>query len=54
MSGRLYHQKTFKYPARSLGILKEKLRALGPNEELSRFLRACGCLKYLQTESVYQ
>lgn len=47
MDGRRYYQKTFKYPARTLGILRGKLAAITADTELDRFLADSGCRAYL-------
>ncbi|HEY7775390.1 MAG TPA: hypothetical protein VIC02_02520, partial [Kineobactrum sp.] len=47
MDGRRYVQKTFKYPAQALGILKEKFNQASSDGELIRFLASTGCLQYL-------
>lgn len=48
IDGRRYEQKTFKYPARTLGILREKYRAAPDDEALRELLSATGCLPYLE------
>ncbi|WP_162300059.1 glutathione S-transferase family protein [Kineobactrum sediminis] len=47
MDGRHYYQKTFKYPAQALGILKGKFNQASSDGELVRFLESTGCLQYL-------
>lgn len=49
LDGRRYYQKTFKYPAQTLGILKGKFGEASHSQELLDFLNATGCLAYLQT-----
>jgi glutathione S-transferase len=49
LDGRRYYQKTFKYPAATLGILREKYRHARQSQQLVDFLSATGCLPYLQT-----
>jgi hypothetical protein len=48
LDGRRYYQKTFKYPAATLGILKKKYQDASQSQELVDFLGATGCLPYLQ------
>lgn len=50
LDGRRYYQKTFKYPAGTLGILKERYRAASDSQELVAFLDASACLPYPDTE----
>jgi hypothetical protein len=38
---------SFKYPAESLALLREKFVAVSDDSELSRFLRETGCLSHL-------
>ena len=47
MQGRRYVQKTFKYPARSVGILRAKFEPVRDNQELVDFLTRTGCLPHL-------
>ena len=47
MDGRLYFQKTFKYPARGLAILREKFARVADDPALSEFLEQAGCRAYL-------
>jgi hypothetical protein len=49
LDGRRYYQKTFKYPAATLGILKAKYQVASQSQGLVEFLSANGCLPYLQT-----
>lgn len=51
MDGRPYYQKTFKYPAWTFEILKERFRAVSDSAELLRFLEATGCLPYLESNA---
>ena len=46
--GRRYHQKTRKYPARTLSILRRKLEAASDDPRLRSFLDETGCLGPLQ------
>lgn len=48
MDGRRYYQKTFKYPAQTLSILKEKFAAAKGDAKLVTFLDETGCLAHLQ------
>ena len=50
MEGERYYQKTFKYPAHTLKILKEKFKRASSNDELVRFLSGAGCLQYLRDD----
>ncbi|NND67887.1 MAG: glutathione S-transferase family protein, partial [Halioglobus sp.] len=47
MDGRVYYQKTFKYPAGSLALLRQRFDAVRDNATLNEFLAANGCLEYL-------
>ena len=47
MDGRRYVQKTFKYPAGTLEILKDKFGEARNSQELLDFLESTGCLPYL-------
>ena len=47
MDGRRYYQKTFKYPAHTLAILKEKFERARYDEALVSFLAANQCLEHL-------
>ena len=47
MGDQLYFQKTFKYPAATLGILKKKHAAASGDSRLREFLEETGCLPYL-------
>lgn len=47
MDGRRYHQKTFKYPAGTLSILRRKFGATAGNAGLTTFLDETGCLVHL-------
>ena len=49
MDSRRYYQKTFKYPARTLEILREKCAAVADDAELARFLEANGCWRELSS-----
>ncbi len=51
MAGQQYYQKTFKYPARGLQLLRSQYDALADNETLNAFLRESGCLEYLQADA---
>lgn len=50
MDGRLYYQKTFKYPAGSLALLRQRYADVAGNAALDVFLAANGCLEYLQKD----
>jgi len=50
MDGRLYYQRTFKYPAQTLLILKRKLHAAAKDSKLTRFLDETGCQAYLESQ----
>ena len=54
LDGRRYYQKTFKYPARTLGILKEKLHEASHSQELVDFLTVTGCLPYLKENQSHE
>jgi glutathione S-transferase len=54
MDGRTYFQKTFKYPAQGLAILKRKFEAAKDDETLRSFLAAGDCLDYLDTDALNQ
>jgi len=47
MDGQRYYQKTFKYPAQTMAILREKYRVAASDAELSTFLDETGCLAHL-------
>jgi glutathione S-transferase len=47
MGGQRYYQKTFKYPAQTLGIVREKFSAVATDASLHGFLEESGCLPYL-------
>lgn len=47
MEGGRYYQKTFKYPARGLAILREKFAVAGDDAALRDFLEKAGCRAYL-------
>lgn len=48
MEGRLYYQRTFKYPAQTLSLLKRKFLAAAGDANLTTFLGETGCLDYLE------
>lgn len=48
MEGRRYYQKTFKYPAHTLGILMGKFSQVSSDEELIRFLSSTNCRQFLK------
>lgn len=48
MDGRLYYQRTFKYPAQTLSILKRKFSDAAGDGKLLSFLEETGCLGHLQ------
>jgi hypothetical protein len=45
--GQLYYQRTFKYPAQTLLILKRKFAAAAGDAKLMAFLDETGCLSHL-------
>ncbi|MFT5032399.1 MAG: glutathione S-transferase [Bermanella sp.] len=47
MGDRRYYQKTFKYPAASLHVIKSKYKAAGGDSELEHFLQETNCHSYL-------
>ena len=47
MGGQTYYQKTFKYPAHTLGLLRDKYAAVADDAVLARFLEHTGCRRYL-------
>jgi len=49
MDGHLYYQRTFKYPARTLSILRRKFAVASNHAELRAFLEETGCLPYLES-----
>jgi glutathione S-transferase len=49
LDGRPYFQKTFKYPAQTLGILRRKFDEAADDARLLRFLDETGCLVHLRT-----
>jgi len=49
MDSQIYYQKTFKYPAGSLEILKTKFAAAADNRPLIEFLSDTNCLCYLES-----
>lgn len=48
LDGRPYHQKTFKYPAQTLAILRRKFDQAADDARLRRFLEETGCLAHLR------
>lgn len=50
MDGQLYYQKTFKYPAGSLALLRQRYAEASADASLNAFLAANGCLEYLQKD----
>ncbi|MEX1666580.1 glutathione S-transferase family protein [Zhongshania arctica] len=50
MDDQKYYQKTFKYPASSLDILKEKFKVAASNRGLTDFLQDTHCLAHLQAQ----
>lgn len=48
MDGRLYYQRTFKYPAQTFAILKRKGEAAQADTRAMAFLEETGCLAHLQ------
>jgi glutathione S-transferase len=51
MDGRHYYQKTFKYPAHTFEILRQKFQAAGNDRALVEFLEQTGCLAYLTADT---
>jgi hypothetical protein len=51
MDGQRFHQNTFKYPARTLGVLREKFRQAAAEAALVELLDASGCLQYLESDT---
>jgi glutathione S-transferase len=49
IDGQLYYQRTFKYPAQTLSILRRKFTAAEDDPRLTRFLEETGCLIHLAT-----
>jgi len=49
MGGQRYCQKTFKYPADALSILRRKFAAVAGDPGLRSFLDETGCLVYLES-----
>jgi glutathione S-transferase len=47
MGGQSYHQKTFKYPAYTLGLLRDKYDRVAEDAVLARFLEDTGCKPHL-------
>lgn len=47
MDGRPYYQNTFKYPATSLSVLKNKFQSARESQPLIQFLQETACLPYL-------
>lgn len=47
MDGQVYYQKTFKYPAYTFGLLREKFDHAKHDEALTKFLEETDCLRYL-------
>ena len=54
MEGRRYYQKTFKYPAHTLSVLRQKFEAARHDSSLISFLDATGCLSGLESEQIAQ
>lgn len=50
MDDQKYYQKTFKYPASSLDILKEKFKVAASNRALTDFLQDTHCLAHLKAQ----
>ena len=48
MDGRRYDQKTFKYPANTLAILRRKFESAAGDEKLRSFLDDTGCLSHIE------
>lgn len=51
MQGKLYYQRTFKYPTQTLSILKRKLEAAADDPKLMRFLEETGCRVHLEPDT---
>ena len=51
MDGRRYYQKTFRYPARTLTLLRGKLEPARQDHAAISFLDETGCLKHLETDA---
>lgn len=51
MEGKLYYQRTFKYPAETLSILKRKLEAAADDPKFMRFLDETGCRAHLESDT---
>ena len=51
MDGQLYYQRTFRYPASTLGILRRRFEHARGGPELSRLLRRTGCLAALERDA---
>ena len=51
MNGRRYYQKTFKYPAQTLSILREKFANAADAPGLSAFLAETNCLEALEARN---
>jgi len=49
MDGRRYYQKTFKYPAHTLEIVRSKFEAVAEDPDLIAFLADTHCLAHLQS-----
>ncbi len=52
MDGKLYYQRTFKYPAQTFSILKKKYREAAGDERLASFLGETGCLAHLTSTHI--
>jgi glutathione S-transferase len=51
MDGKLYYQRTFKYPAQTLSILKGKFAAAAGHAKLRTFLEETDCLPYFASSA---
>lgn len=51
LEGRRYYQKTFKYPAGTLKILRQKFQQIGDDPALTEFLKSTACYPYLETKA---
>ncbi len=51
IGGKLYYQRTFKYPAETLSILKRKLEAATDDPKVMRFLEETGCRAHLESDT---
>ncbi len=52
MGGRRYYQKTFKYPANTLAILRRKFESAAGDDRLRSFLDDTGCLSHIEPTAI--